>query len=115
MLFMTEKKNHFKIRSKQKRVGKLYNPVALSLPVFWNSNKDGHDINAWNAAHAPNVFYSGCSWAGISSAAAQPDLSLSQLPTEWDVCAREFKYYRPSATPEKTGLAKQIKSPATKW
>lgn len=77
MLFMNEKENHFKIRSKQKRVGKLYNPVALSLPVFWNSNKNGHDINAWNAAHAPNVFYSGCSWAGLSSAAAQPDLSLS--------------------------------------
>lgn len=45
MLFMTEK-NHFKIRNKQKRDRELYNPVALSLPVFCNSNKNSHDNSA---------------------------------------------------------------------
>lgn len=58
--------------------------------------------------HMPPCFYSGCSQAGLSSAAAQPDLSLSQLPTEQDVCTGKIKYYRPSATPEKTTLTKQI-------
>lgn len=58
----------------------------------------------------PKCFYSGCSQAGLSSTAAQPDLSLSQLPTEQDVYTGEIKYYRPSATPYSTGLTKQIKA-----
>lgn len=44
MLFTTEK-NNFKIKNKQETPREVYNPFALSLPVFWNINKNIHDMN----------------------------------------------------------------------
>lgn len=52
---MTGKKNHFKIRNNQERAGELYNPVALSLPVFWNGNKTA-TTSMFKMQHMPQMF-----------------------------------------------------------
>lgn len=55
MLFMIEKKNHSKIRNKQKKAGKLYNPVALSLPVFETATETAM-TSVFKMQHMPQMF-----------------------------------------------------------